>query len=65
MRLDVSQLVFSICQNPKEVGSNATEGMDLPVGVRESRQRKQTSLFLVLYRDCQQKVWLRLKVDLD
>jgi len=32
-------LVFSIHQNPKEVGSNASEGVDLPLRVRASRQR--------------------------
>lgn len=33
----VSQLVLSICQNPEEVVSNASEETDLPAGVRASR----------------------------
>lgn len=34
----MSQLVFSIRWNPKEVCSNASERMDLPVRVRVGRQ---------------------------
>ena len=57
-------MVFSVCQNPKEVGSNANEEMDLSVRARESRQREQGFLFQVLYTGCQQKVWSRWKVNL-
>lgn len=55
MRLDV----VSIYQNPKEAGSNASEGMDLPVRERASRQRAN-----ILYVCCSQIVWLGLKVGL-
>ena len=34
----MSQLVFSLHQNPEEVGSNASEGMDLLGRLRASRQ---------------------------
>lgn len=45
------QLVFGICQNPREVGSNASEEwMDLPVRARASRQRESFHLPLPLYR---------------
>lgn len=33
------QLVFSICQNPKEVGFNASEGMDAIA--RASRKKRE------------------------
>lgn len=36
----MSQLVFSISQNPEEIGSSAHEGMDLLVRVSESKQAK-------------------------
>jgi hypothetical protein len=42
-RMDVST-VFMICQNLKEVGSYASEGMDLLAKVRANRQR--ASFFL-------------------
>jgi hypothetical protein len=60
----MSQLVFHIPQKPKEVGSNASEGMDLPVRARTSSQREIAAFFLVLYKGYQKKVWPRLKVDL-
>jgi hypothetical protein len=41
------QLVFSIRQNPKEGGSNASEGMDLPA--RTSRHRESSLLPCPLY----------------
>jgi hypothetical protein len=56
----VSQLVFSILQNPEKVGFDASEGMDLPA----SKQREQASFFNVLYICCHQKVGPRLQVDL-
>lgn len=37
----MSELVFRICQNLEEAGSNAREGMDLPV--RKNRQREKAS----------------------
>jgi hypothetical protein len=33
----ISQLRFNIYQNPKEVGSDASEGIDLPMRVKASR----------------------------
>lgn len=42
--------------------SKGSEGMDLPVRVRVSRQRPKT-FFFVLYIGCLHKVWPRLKVD--
>lgn len=61
MRLDISDLVFSIHQNFKEVDSVASEGMNLPGRVRASRQREQASFFHVLYVGIQQKVWKILR----
>jgi hypothetical protein len=43
----MSQLVFSICWNPEEVGSNASEGIDLLARVRASRQEERASFFQV------------------
>lgn len=60
MRLE-SQLVFSLCWNPKGV-SNASEGMDLQGRARASRQTEQASFFMSLYR--LPAVWLRLEVNL-
>lgn len=57
----MSQL-FSICQNPEDVGSNASKGMDLPV--RASRQGEQAAIFHGFYIGRRQNVWNRLKVDL-
>lgn len=59
----MSHLVFSIGQNPKEVGSDAREGMDLPVRVRTGRQREQ-ALLPRPYIGCQQKAGPTLKVNL-
>lgn len=59
----MSELVFSRCWNPKQVGSDASEGMDLAVGVRASRQREYVSSFQILYINCKQMVWSKLKVD--
>jgi len=47
----ISHPNFSMCQNPEEVSFNISEGTDLPVRVRTSRQRESTSFFLVLYID--------------
>jgi len=52
----MSQLVFSIHQNPEEAGCNPSKGMNLPERVRESRQRPKPSFFLVLSIVCHQKV---------
>lgn len=50
MRLDVS-LVFSMSQNPEEVGSIASEGVDLLVRMRANRQKKKAFfLCILLYR---------------
>jgi hypothetical protein len=51
----MSQLVFSICWNPK-VASNAIGGMDLPAG------NELESFLLPCPFFVQQKVWPRLKV---
>jgi hypothetical protein len=61
----MSQLVFRIHQNPKEVGYNDS-GRDGLASQRENKQakRKPTSFFHVLYIGYQQKLWPRLKVDL-
>lgn len=37
----MSQLVFAICSNPKEVGSNSSEGMEQ--SVRQGKQAKRAS----------------------
>ena len=60
----MSQLVFSMCCDPKELGSNASEEMDLAVRERAKRQRTNASIFHVLYVGCLHKVWPRFKVDL-
>ena len=46
----MSQLVFSIHWNPEEVGSNASERMDLPARVRAKRQRANFLKPCPLYR---------------
>jgi hypothetical protein len=56
----ICQLVFSIHGNPKEAGSNASEGVDVLGRAKASRQ-KASFLLRVLYIGCQQ-VWLRLKI---
>lgn len=43
----ISQLVFSVCWNPEEVGAYASEGINLPSRVR---QRAKASFFRVLIR---------------
>jgi hypothetical protein len=58
----VSQLAFSICQNPEEVGSNARE-WTFPVRARASRQRESFHLPRALYRVPSEDL-ARLKVDL-
>jgi hypothetical protein len=45
----MSKLVFSIHRNPEEVGSDASEGLDLPVRGRAHRQRTKASSFKALY----------------
>lgn len=45
----MSQLVFSISKNPKEIDSNTSEGMAFPVIVRSGRQRASASFFHVLW----------------
>ena len=45
----MSQLLFTIYQNPKEVDPNAREGMDLPAKVRPHLQRVSTCFSHVLY----------------
>ena len=44
-------LVFSMSQNPEEVGSIASEGVDLLVRMRANRQKKKAFfLCILLYR---------------
>ena len=43
------QLLFSMCWNPEEVGSNASEGMDLPAR-QEQAKRASSLLPCPLYR---------------
>jgi hypothetical protein len=61
----MSQLFFSTCWNPEEVGSNANEGIDLLARARASRQRKRASFLLPcpLYR-LPAKGVVQLEVDL-
>jgi hypothetical protein len=61
----MSQLVFSILWNPKEVVPSASEGMDLLVRTRASRQRAEACFFHDLSIGFQQRVWFRLKVSLS
>lgn len=56
----MSQLVFSIQWNPKEVGSNASEELD--VLARREQAKNKTSFPRVLYIG--HKKDIRLKVDL-
>jgi hypothetical protein len=48
----MSQLDFSICRNPEEVGSDASEGMGLLVRMRArtSRQKEEPPSFLFFHR---------------
>jgi hypothetical protein len=57
-----SQLIFSICQNLKEVGSDGNEGIEFPMRTKAIRQRELASVH-VLSVGFQQKVWPRLKLD--
>lgn len=41
----MSQLVFSICQNFEDVGSNANEGIDLLTRAKKNEERDKTSFF--------------------
>jgi hypothetical protein len=50
-RLD-AQLVFSMSQSLEKVGSIASEGIDLPVIARASKQRQQAYFFHVSYIGC-------------
>jgi hypothetical protein len=43
------QMVFNVCWNPKGVGPNASEGMDLLARARTSRQRERVFLPCPLY----------------
>lgn len=54
----VSQLVFNIHYNPKEINSNVSEWMDLPVRARANRQRKQASSFHIFLTELWS--WLKL-----
>jgi hypothetical protein len=60
MRLDFS----AGHQNPGEIGSNASEGMDFPARARASRQRAGASFFYVPFTGCQEKEWPAFKSDL-
>jgi hypothetical protein len=55
-------MVFNIHQNTEEVGSNASEGLNLPAKVRARMQTTRTFFFQVLCTGYQQKVWPRFKV---
>jgi hypothetical protein len=54
----MSQLVFSIHWNPEEVGSNASERVDLLVG--KSEQANKSFLLPCPYIGFQKKTWPRL-----
>jgi hypothetical protein len=56
-------LVFSTCQNPKQVGLNTNEEMNLTVRVGTNKQRERVPFYHVFYIGWHQKVWVRLKVD--
>lgn len=58
----MAQLVFSVPWNPEEVGAN--EGIDLLLRVIANRGRESKSPPSMSFTNCQQNVWLRLKVDL-
>lgn len=59
----MSQQVFSVCPNPREVDSNTRERMNSPARGKASGQRANASFFHVLSRGCPQKVRPRLKVS--
>ena len=63
LRLGVSHMVFRVLQNPKEVGSDASEGKNVPARERASRPRAKASFFHVLYIGCHQKRWAIFSVD--
>lgn len=46
----MSQLVFGVQQNPQEVGSNASEGVDLLAGQHQACKGQRLSLSISLYR---------------
>jgi hypothetical protein len=56
-------MVFHILQNPKEVGSNAGEGMDLLLRAKASQERGLLIFFHVLYVGYLQ-AWPRLQIAL-
>ena len=45
----MSQLVFSIHQNPEEIGFNASEKINLPARVKSNRQKASVLLSCPLY----------------
>lgn len=54
----MSQLDFSICQ----LGSNASDGMDLLVGEPgQAGKGEEASFSQVFYIGCLQKIWPRLR----
>lgn len=59
----MSQTVLDTSQNPEEVGTSASEGMNLTKRMRASRQRAIAFLFHVLYIDCHQEVGARFKAN--
>lgn len=63
LRLGVSHTVFSLLQNPKEVGFNASEGENVPARERASRPKAKASFSRVLYVGCHQKGWAIFSVD--
>ena len=46
----LSRLVISICSNPKEVGSNAREGMDLLARIEQAGKEQKLPSSMSLYR---------------
>lgn len=46
----MSQLVFSICQNPREVGSNVNEGIDLLVEGENMQAKRVLPSFKLFFR---------------
>lgn len=56
-------MFFSVCWNPKEVGANANEGVDLPEKARACRQ-KQNRSSSTSFIGCHQMVWPKLKADI-
>lgn len=58
----MSQLVFNVHYDPKEIGSNLSGAINWPGRVGASRQRAKAPFFHVLYKGHHQKVWSRFKV---